>query len=79
MTTNDKHFTALLIGIVALFSTVGFQIATAQTVPEQELVQLDRVVVFGKRAAAPEMVQLPRVTVVGHRAAHADDVQVAAN
>ena len=76
MTTNDKHFTALLIGIVGLFATVGFEIATAQTAQAQEVVQLDRVVVFGKRAEAAERVQLPRVVVTGHRAA---DVQVAAN
>ena len=79
MTTNDKHFTALLIGIVGLFATVGFEIATAQTAHAQEVVQLERVVVFGKRAAAPETVQLPRVVVTGHRAVEADDVRVAAN
>ena len=76
MTTNDKQFTGLLIGILALFATVGFEIVTAQTATAQEIVQLDRVVVVGKRAAAPETVQLPRVLVTGHRAA---EVQVAAN
>ena len=45
-----------------------------------EVVQLERVVVVGKHAAAEapvEVVQLPSVLVIGHRAAAPDDVRVA--
>ena len=79
MTTNDnKQFTALLIGIVALFSTVGFEMATAHAETMPEVVQLERVVVTAKRAEAQEIVQLPRVLVTAKRAAQADDIKVAA-
>ena len=80
-TTNDKYFTVLLIGVVALFTAFGYALANpaAATAP-QEFVKLERVVVVGKRA--PEMhavVQLPRVVVTGHRAVErADDFKVAA-
>lgn len=81
MTTNDKYFTVLLIGVVALFTTFGYALANpAAAAAPQEFVKLERVVVVGKRAEMHAVVQLPRVVVTGHRVdvERVDDLKVAA-
>ena len=78
MTTNDKQFTVLLIGVVALFTAFGYALAMPAEAAPQKIVKLERVVVVGKRAAEMQaVVQLPRVVVTGKRAVVSDDVRVA--
>ena len=76
-TTNDKYFTVLMLGIVALFVTFGYALAAPAAAAPQEIVKLERVVVVGKRAEMQAVVHLPRVVVTGKRAEHVDDMKVA--
>lgn len=75
MSSNDKYFALGLVGIVAIFSSVVVELAQAATPAPQEIVQLERVVIVGKRA--PAVAQLPRVVIEGRRRGPASDVQVA--
>ena len=73
---NNKSLVATaLVALLGAASLAFLQVEPAQAQPE--IVKLERVVINGKRAAAPEavaIVQLPRVVVEGRRA---DAVQVA--
>ena len=63
--------------LVALLGAASLAFMHVEPIAPQEIVQLERVVVVGKRAAAEEavaIVQLPRVVVTGHRS---DAVQIA--
>ena len=77
MTSNDKYFSVLLIGVVAIFAAVGYELVKPEAAAPQEIVKLERVVIVGKRAEPQAVAQLPRVVIVGRRAAHVDDTQVA--
>lgn len=76
MNSNDKYFAIGLVGIVAIFGSVALELAQAATPAPQDVVQLERVIVVGKRA--PAVAQLPRVLIEGRRTLAADEVQVAA-
>jgi hypothetical protein len=64
---------ALVIALASVAAAVAIGTGLAdQTQPSVKIVQLDRVVVTGKRAEAPvQVVQLPRVVVTGRRVAEA--------
>ena len=76
MSSNDKYFAIGLVGIVAIFGSVVLELAQAATLAPQEVVQLERVVIVGKRTASME--QLPRVVIEGRRTLPGAGVQVAA-
>ena len=62
---------------VASAASIGLALADRSAQPGTEIVKLERLVVIGKRAAAPVVAQLPRVVIIGRSSAH-DDVQLAA-
>jgi hypothetical protein len=70
MNSNDKYFSIGLIGILAIFASVAYELAQPEAVAPQEIVKLERVVIEGKRVASADarIEQLPRVVVVGRRA-----------
>ncbi|MET0519567.1 MAG: hypothetical protein ABW005_12130 [Burkholderiaceae bacterium] len=74
MNSNDKYFSIGLIGILAIFASVGYELAKPQATAPQEIVKLERVVIEGRRMAGAEPMlqariqQLPRVVVLGRRA-----------
>lgn len=79
---NNKSLVAT--ALVALLGAASLAFMHVEPIAEQqpEIVKLERVVINGKRAAAPEavaIVQLPRVVVEGRRADMALQVAKAAN
>ena len=76
MSSNDKYFAIGLVGIVAIFGSVAFELVRAAAPAPQEVVKLERVVIVGKRAQT--VAQLPRVVIEGRRTLPGDGVQVAA-
>lgn len=85
MNTNNSHIVikSLAVYATAVVAVIGAAVlATSQ--PRTEIVQLERVVIVGKRSSnveAPQIAQLPRVVITGRstRGAAADDVLLAAN
>ncbi len=81
--SNDKYFAIGLIGIVAIFASVAYELVQPEDVAPQEIVKLERVVIEGKRTpqvvavAQPRIEQLPRVVIEGRRSVSLADVQVA--
>ena len=80
MNTSAK---ALLFAVIAVSSAaaIGTGLANLLNTPEPQIVQLERVVIVGKRAeaavpTAQRITQLPRVVVVG-RSAAAASIQLA--
>ena len=69
MNTSTKTlFATAAMALIAIVGATGLVLGQAEHAPQQEVVQLERVVITGKRADAQVVAQLPRVVVTGRRA-----------
>jgi len=64
----------ITLALIAIFGATALMFAQAEIAPTQELIQLERVVITGKRAqpemqVAQHIEQLPRVVIHGRSAA----------
>ena len=71
MNTAAKTF-ATAFAAVAAAAAIGIGLANRNAAPATEVVQLERVVVVGKRADTAVVAKLPRVVIEAHRAAPAE-------
>jgi hypothetical protein len=75
-TATTKSFALFAIAAVAV---VGAAMLSPAKPAAREIVQLERVVIVGKRAEAPVIAQLPRVVITGRSAAAVDTRLAAAD
>ena len=63
-----RHLQSLAVLATAAVAVLGAAML-AMHAPKTEIVQLERVVIVGKRAEAPVIAQLPRVVITGRSTA----------
>ncbi|MCX2862552.1 hypothetical protein OOZ63_11940 [Paucibacter sp. PLA-PC-4] len=66
-----RHLQSLAVLATAAVAVLGAAMLATHA-PETEIVQLERVVIVGKRADVPVVAQLPRVVITGRSTAAAD-------
>jgi hypothetical protein len=82
MTTTAFSAKSIALAAIAAVATVGAAMLGSSSPAQAEVVQLERVLIVGKRSAtaaeAAVVAQLPRVVITGRSTASRDEVQVAA-